>query len=83
MDTKINIEAQVEYFSNKGKYEKYNIAENKPVTYISLEDVEITETLSNRNQNKNKAIVITRPSKHMDLVRVLLHKTSRINVNTC
>ena len=79
MHTKTNNEAQVEYFTNKDKYAKFNLAEGKPVPYISLENSEILEIIFRRNRKNTKAIVITCPFEHVELIRALLHETSRIN----
>ena len=74
LHTKINIKAQVEYYSNKQKYEKYGVGDGT-LPYITLENGQVTEPFS-RNRNKCKAIEITCPIKFEDLVRELLHKTS-------
>ena len=77
LHTKIYIEAQVEYYSNKTKYEKYGVGDGA-LPYITLEDGQDSEPFS-KNRKKCKAIEITCPLEFEDLVRELLHETSLLH----
>lgn len=54
LHTKINTEAQAEYYGNKTRYKKFNLDKDKALPYITLEDGDISEPFSrNRKMQSN------------------------------